>query len=291
MIERNHNRPPLSAAFGGGGPFAIGFNAGVTEALIEHGADLKSADKLGTSGGSWTAAMIATETGVDAIEELPDISLGDKRSREEGLLQGFTHEIFGDQPAENVRATAVRLGRFLTTSLQVLDSSEYSVADMVAASSSVPGIYKPTVIDGRKYIDGGMASNTSLMSAAHAHRAANADRLLVTSPLTFSKIDSALSVSAFKLMAGAIDKTHTERRLWEVKTGGSSIQINPDLATSRLVRTPGDLFDRRIALETYDRTLDHTRERLENPNDKLTKFVMALTRAQNTAASRQLAIA
>ena len=42
------------------------------------------------------------------------------------------------------------------------------LADAVVASCSIPGWYEPAVIDGRRYVDGGVRSSTSLRSLAQA---------------------------------------------------------------------------------------------------------------------------
>ncbi|MFI2709144.1 patatin-like phospholipase family protein [Micromonospora sp. NPDC018662] len=54
--------------------------------------------------------------------------------------------------------------------------SGVSLRDAVAASCAVPGIWPPVMIDGRRYIDGGVRSTTN------ADLAAGADRVLVIQP-------------------------------------------------------------------------------------------------------------
>ena len=51
------------------------------------------------------------------------------------------------------------------------DAPRASLPDAVVASCSIPGWYQPTVIDGRRYVDGGIRSATSLgvLSGADVH--------------------------------------------------------------------------------------------------------------------------
>jgi len=53
------------------------------------------------------------------------------------------------------------------------------LADAVVASCSIPGWYEPVVIDGRRYVDGGVRSSTSLRSLAQA----GLDEVYVLAPM------------------------------------------------------------------------------------------------------------
>jgi NTE family protein len=54
-----------------------------------------------------------------------------------------------------------------------------ALADAVVASCSIPGWYEPAVIDGRRYVDGGVRSSTSLRSLAQA----GLDEVYVLAPM------------------------------------------------------------------------------------------------------------
>jgi NTE family protein len=54
-----------------------------------------------------------------------------------------------------------------------------SLPDAVVASCSIPGWYEPAVIDGRRYVDGGVRSSTSLRSLAQA----GLDEVYVLAPM------------------------------------------------------------------------------------------------------------
>jgi NTE family protein len=59
------------------------------------------------------------------------------------------------------------------------------LADAVVASCSIPGWYEPVVIDGRRYVDGGVRSATSLGAVARA----GVDEVYVLAPMASLKSD------------------------------------------------------------------------------------------------------
>ena len=54
-----------------------------------------------------------------------------------------------------------------------------TLADAVVASCSIPGWYEPAVIGGRRYVDGGVRSPTSLRSLART----GVDEVFVLAPM------------------------------------------------------------------------------------------------------------
>jgi NTE family protein len=85
------------------------------------------------------------------------------------------------QPLTWIAATDYRSGR------RVLFGRDRSVAlaDAVAASCAIPAWYPPVMIDGRPYIDGGAASNTSLDAVAGLE----VDEVYVFAPMASVDID------------------------------------------------------------------------------------------------------
>jgi NTE family protein len=71
-----------------------------------------------------------------------------------------------------------------------------TLADAVVASCSIPGWYEPAVIGGRRYVDGGVRSPTSLRSLARA----GVDEVFVLAPLA-SVVAGRLSPRALITMA------------------------------------------------------------------------------------------
>jgi NTE family protein len=69
-----------------------------------------------------------------------------------------------DWPARMLRLTAVNTA---TGELVVLDKhSNVALVDAVAASCAVPGVWPPVTIDGRRYMDGGVASTVNMEAAS-----------------------------------------------------------------------------------------------------------------------------
>ena len=72
----------------------------------------------------------------------------------------------------SVSAVCLRSGR-----RHILDGGAFPLADLVAASSAVPGMLAPHRVGGDLYVDGGMWSTTSVDAAAHA------ESVIVIAPL------------------------------------------------------------------------------------------------------------
>jgi NTE family protein len=218
--------------YGGGGVFGIAYGLGVAHGLQERGVALGSCESIGTSAGSWVASCLATGVGVEALLSHPNVRVPNLRP---GWLHGVAREIFGDARDQRVRGCAVplpRLGR------RLLHGSEHRLADVVAASSSVPGLFAPHLVRGVPYIDGGVRS---MVSADHAPAA---DHLLVVAPIA----GPLLGVGGRLLGRHA----HEEMRRWEARTGGRAHVIRPNRAIAALARSPLHLFDVARAPEVYE---------------------------------------
>lgn len=164
-------RHPLSMVYGGGGVVGIAYTSGVAMGLLEAGIPVREAPALGTSAGSWTASALALGLSYDDMAELPVPSVPAVRV---GILADIARLVFGESthPLVSVSAVCLRSRR-----RHILDGGTYPLADLVAASSAVPGLLPPHRIDGRRYIDGGMWSATSVDAAMEA------DRVIVVAPL------------------------------------------------------------------------------------------------------------
>lgn len=167
LVQAPH---PLSMVYGGGGVFGIAYAMGVALGLAETGIDVRSAPSLGTSAGSWVASAMALGMGYDDFADMTSPSVPTRRD----VLGEIARDVFGDARHHLVSASAVCLpsGR-----RHILDGGRYDLADLVAASSAVPGIFPPHLIEGRRYVDGGMWSATSIDAADEA------DHVIVIAPL------------------------------------------------------------------------------------------------------------
>jgi NTE family protein len=225
------DRPRLSVAFGGGGPFGIAYGMGVVDALTREGVDVAGAEAVGTSAGAWVAACVATGVAFADLCQVPQLRIPNPRP---GLLTGLTREFFGDRTSPAVTASAVRLA---TGRRSMLGGDEHRLADIVAASSAVPGVFAPVRVDGRWYVDGGVRSLVS------ADRAAPAEHLLVVAPIAGPMFGPA--GRALELLLRA------ELHRWQNTTGGKAHLVRPNAAVAALARTPLHLFDKRRAQAVY----------------------------------------
>lgn len=284
MSQINSERPPLTTAWGAGGEYGIYFNLAVADALrpelAEAGIDLARIQHLGTSAGSWAAAALAVGRGVEHAITVPTVSIYDPAVRAEGYLQGLARQLLGDEQVDNVRTSTVRLG--MLARQEILDSRDHRLGDIVAASGAVPFLFSPVEIDGERYVDGGFGSfsDFGIGSTTHADKAADADYLLVTTPMAFTGAWR-YGMSMMGRMAGLM--AQTERQMWSLRRHGrGGALVVPDEATTELIRKPDDLFDRHIGEAAYERTYRAVRERLSSRSDELPRMIGAL--AARTAA-------
>lgn len=235
----NETRGPLALAYGGGGLFGIAYLLGVAEALIDGGVDLRGAPAIGTSAGSWTAAAVDLGiTWADAMDALGPIPrIPDPRS---GKLREVAERLFGEARAPRIRVVVTEVPRMRRV---VLDGADHPVADLVAASSAVPGMLAPHRVDGQLYIDGGVRS------LASADRGAPADHLLVIAPLA-----GPMFGPGGRMVERLLGR---EMRTWQnANPGGRVSLIRPNRAIAALARRPDQLFDIERARPAYDLAYD-----------------------------------
>ena len=226
------SRPALGGVFGGGGLFGIGYAMGVLDGLERRGISLGGCPILGTSAGSWAAAAVATGVEVDTM-----LAAGAPRipNPRRGVLAAAARRIFGESRSSLVKVSACALPRLRRT---ILDGGAHPLADLVAASSAVPGLLAPHAVDGTRYVDGGMRSGTSVDLGP------DVDRLIVIAPLAGA-------------MWGPFRKTvdrgmHAEIARWKERTGGSGVLFTPVDVAAHIAQNPLHLFDHDRAVEAYN---------------------------------------
>lgn len=227
-------RHPLAMVYGGGGVFGIAFTVGVASGLAETGIPVGTAPALGTSAGAWAASAMALGLTYDDFEGLESPSVPNVRT---GVVAEVARELLGEattHPLVSVSAVCVRTRR-----RHVLDGGNYPLADLVAASSAVPGLLPPHRVDGRLYVDGGMWSATSVDAAAEA------DQVIVVAPLAGSVMGPLGRTAGFLLTR--------ELRRWRARHPESRIElVTPTREIARLAgRNPLGLFDDDRANEVY----------------------------------------
>lgn len=222
---------PWAGVFGGGGLFGIGYALGIIDGLRDRGIDLSRSPMLGTSAGSWAAAATALGITFDELVELPVPKFPDPRSE---ALATVARAAFGERRSPLVRAVVTALPRMRRT---VLSGSEVPLAQLVAASSAVPGLLAPQRIEGRWYLDGGLRSGVSVDLADRA------ESLLVIAPLA-----GAMFGPFGRYVEG---RTDAETAAWSAAHGGRILEFSPTRTTSHIATRPQHLFDRQRAVEAY----------------------------------------
>ncbi len=163
IVPVKAQRPLVALALGGGG--ARGFaHVGVIKAL--EAAGIVPDIVTGSSSGAIVAALYASGLSGPELERMAvsmeqtaliDFSFFGKGWVRGEALQAFVNRAVGNRPIERlprgfaVVATDARNGRMV-----VFNHGETGLA--VRASSSVPDLFIPPVIDGVEYLDGGLTS-------------------------------------------------------------------------------------------------------------------------------------
>ncbi len=197
---------------GGGGVAGIAWEIGLLARLAALGTDLAAGADLvvGTSAGACVGALVAGESGYDALIAAQRLPAGQTRERVPEFDLNLMMEIFGLMTTVQKDPAAARrqIGTLATAAATVAEaerreiiasrlpseewparslvvtavdartgervtfdrSSPLSLVDAVAASCAVPGIWPPVTIGGRQYIDGGIYSVTNTDLAEGHHR-------------------------------------------------------------------------------------------------------------------------
>ncbi len=172
---------PLKIGLALGGGAAKGFaHIGVIQALHAGGID---ADVVaGTSAGAVVGALYAGGMDGAALqrmaEHLDPASLRDVRLFSGGLVEGRALQDYVDRQLGNRRIE--QLGRPFAAVATELETGQRTVftrgdtGQAVRASASVPGVFEPTLVASRHYVDGGLVSPVPVDAA----RALGADLVI-----------------------------------------------------------------------------------------------------------------
>lgn len=153
----------VNLVLSGGGARGIA-HLGVIKALIELGIEFNHI--AGVSAGSIMGAVIADGyTPDDALKIMTEQKLFSlfspvfrrglftMQGLEKGLNKYLRHKTFEEMTIPfSVYATCIQSGQYVAF-------TEGDVVKPIVASSSIPGLFEPTIIDGKQYIDGGVINN------------------------------------------------------------------------------------------------------------------------------------
>ena len=177
-------RDTIGFVLSGGGPLGA-LQVGALKALFEH--DIRPDLVVGTSVGALNAAWIAFEPTPRGIADLegtwrrlkePDLFPGGgrfKTSWARMLVRGnrvfenigirrLVENTLGRPRFEDAQIPLAVVATELETGVERIFSSG-DIVEPLLASTAMPGIFPPVPIDGRNYIDGGVANNVPVAPA------------------------------------------------------------------------------------------------------------------------------
>ncbi len=202
--------PKIALALGGGA--ARGFaHVGVIKMLESQG--IKFDLIIGTSAGSVVGALYAAGyNGFELQEKTFDLeraAFADWQFFSRGLLKGeklqnYVNEQVGRRKIQQLpRRFAAVAAKLRTGEAAVFTSGDVGLA--VRASSAIPGVFQPTVIDNDEYVDGGTVSPVPVRFA----RDLGADLVIavdVSAPVEEAREDSTLGtvLKAFDIMGSSL---------------------------------------------------------------------------------------
>ena len=191
--------------------------------------------------------------------------------------------------------------RVLATNLETGQGRVFGSGDLVEAvraSMSIPGGFRPVVIEGQQYVDGALVENLPVFTAKEAFHPD-----LVIAVDTSAPLENRPATSIFSVAARSLDLV-VERRQWESRAAADFL-IRPEIRDApfleygsdgaRLVRDGREAFDaRRDAMNALLRSrlsqesLDVTRVAFESPGELSTALVglLAETLKPNQAGIR-----
>lgn len=243
-------RVPVTLAFGGGGAFGIAWHVAVIAALRDAGVPIDTAPAIGTSAGSWACAALRLGLDFDDFSSIGTISVPD---RSPGLLAGIARDLMGDVTVTDVRISAVALPRMRR---RLHDASRHPIADLVAASSAVPGLFSPHPVGGVPHVDGGVRSMASIDQAPPA------DLLIASLPIAgplFGPVGRVMESTSRAALAR-----------WRRSHHGVTCVLRPGRRLSQMVGLkPNALFDIDFAREVYPMAYDQVSERLQTRRHSL----------------------
>lgn len=162
--------PIIAIALGGGG--AKGFaHIGVIKVLESHG--IKPKIITGTSAGSFVGSIYASGKSPYQLQQiavnLKESDIRDLTLNRQGVvlgqkLQDYVNRQIGNKPIEQFPIRFAAVATHLDTGKRA-DFIKGNAGQAVRASCSIPNVFVPTTIAGRKYVDGGLVSPIPVQTA------------------------------------------------------------------------------------------------------------------------------
>lgn len=218
--------PVVAVALGGGG--AKGFaHIGVLKVLESHG--IRPRIVTGTSAGSFVGSMYASgKTPFDLqdialrLEEadIRDLTLSSQGFIEGRRLQDYVNRVVGNRTIQQLPIRFAAVATDMDTGKKAAFITG-NTGQAVRASCSIPNVFLPAVISGKRYVDGGLVSPVPVSTA----RDLGADIVIAvdisarpragSAPGMFSILDQTINIMAL----GALER----------ELAGADIVISPSV--------------------------------------------------------------
>ena len=233
VLPQSGGRPVIAYALGSGA--ARGFaHVGVLNALDSAGI---SPDLIvGTSSGSMVGALYASGIRGDALTtlalEVDRDEVIDYTASRQGVIIGKSLQTFVNGKLENRLLEELEIPiAVVSTDLRSGTKVVFTHGDpglAVRAASSFPGLFRPAVIEGREYVDGGVVSPVPVETALNL----GADIVIA--------VDVAKPPSSDSIINGWIDVLHQSylimaRKMSAVEIAKADVVINPDIGDMSLL--------------------------------------------------------
>lgn len=262
----------------GGAAYGIGYEFGILDEFRDQGVDFSDTDMLGTSAGSWVAGALATRLTFEQVADQPQIELFNQTPN---YMRGYAREIFGDQHAGNVNATATL---FPSMQLHIRNGGEgkHQLADLVAPSSSVPGLFAPARADGKLWWDGAVAG----LSMGYAHEAPKAQTLVVIGALA-KHLQAPVPLGPLGKVPGLALEMKSRRdwgRWQDNNPNAKVIYVRPNRKIGSKIKEAKDLFDFDIARDVYHMAREQASEMFDVNSEHYRHSIASLA-VRNTLIS------
>jgi NTE family protein len=162
--------PVIAVALGGGG--AKGFaHIGVLKVLESHG--IRPHIVTGTSAGSFVGSMYASGKTPYELQEVAfrleeadirDLTLSLQGFIEGQRLQDYVNRQVGNRPIQQLPIRFAAVATVMDTGRKAAFITG-NTGQAVRASCSIPNVFQPAVIQGKRYVDGGLVSPVPVSTA------------------------------------------------------------------------------------------------------------------------------
>ena len=243
IVPMKAERPLVALVLGGGGTRGFA-HVGVIKAL--EAAGIKADIVAGSSSGAIVAALYAGGYSGDELERLAveldqgaliDFSLFGRGWVLGEAMQGWINRALGNVPIERLaKPFAVVATDAKTGSMVVFNRGDPGLA--VRASSSVPDLFVPPVIDGVAYLDGGLTSPVPVRVA----RAMGADYVIAVDLTRYSR-SRELAYEDLKAADVIIRPETVRARLLDFTAKAENIAAGEEAGRKLARRIAGDIGD------------------------------------------------